>query len=85
MSVELGKRDKWFYMGVVELTEEIRKAGLTDKLNHFNDVLTGHQAPGGYGDPVLTDVKIDGRNCDIYHTNKKPGDSGNRIFIHIKE
>ena len=80
MSVEQGNRDKWFYMGVRELMEKIEEAGLTNKLRHFNDVLTGHRAPGGYGDPVLTDVSIDGRNCDIYHT----GNSANRIFIHIK-
>lgn len=79
------KRDKWFYKGVGDLEEEIEKAGLKDKLKHFNDILTGHEAPIGYGDPVLIDVVIDGRKCDVYHTDKKPTDSFHRIFIHIKE
>ena len=85
MSEEHGNRDKWFYMGVAELTEQVRKAGLIERLRPFNDVITGHEAPKGYGNPVLIDVQVDGRNCDIYHTDKKPSDTYNRIFIHIKE
>jgi len=64
---------------------EIKKAGVHESLRHFNDLLTGYEAPGGYGEPVLTDVVLDQRKCDIYHTDKEPNDSWHRIYIHIKE
>ncbi len=69
--------------------EEITKAAVYGKLNHFNDVMTGKQPPSpesDYGNnPVLADVKLDGHTCDIYHSDHKRGDSGHRIFIHIKK
>lgn len=79
-----GNSDRWFSKSGRELTEDIEKAGLKDRLKPFNDVLHGSNAPGGYGDPVLTNIEIDGRTCDIYHTDKKPGDSYHRIYIHTK-
>lgn len=82
MSLEQGG-DRW--KGVSFWTGEIKKAGVYDQLPHFNDLLTGREAPKGYGDPVLTDVILDGRKCDIYHTDKKPTDSYHRVFVHIKE
>lgn len=87
MPIETNERDKWFYKSVNELIDLIDKAGLTRKLRSFNDVLQGKEAPSrqGWGEPVLKDVEIDGRICDIYHTDKKQGDSGHRIYIHIKE
>ena len=63
--------------------EEINKAGLTNKLPGFTDVLTGIKPPGGYGEPVITDATLDGKLVDIYHTNAHGG-AGDRIFIHIK-
>lgn len=66
-------------------TSEIKKAGVYDQLRHFNDLITGKEAPKGYGEPVLIDVVLDGRKCDIYHTDKKPTDSYHRVFVHIKE
>ncbi len=77
------KSDIW--KGVDFWMTEIEKAGVKDKLNFFNDILTGKEAPAGYGDPELVDVVLDGRKCDIYHTDKERGDSGSRVFIHIKE
>ncbi|HAT73959.1 MAG TPA: hypothetical protein DCS08_03060 [Candidatus Moranbacteria bacterium] len=65
--------------------EEIKKAGVLDKLKFFSDVITENRAPLSYGDPVITDVVLDGVVCDIYHTDKKPNDTGCRIFIHKKE
>ncbi|PIR73922.1 MAG: hypothetical protein COU35_05100 [Candidatus Magasanikbacteria bacterium CG10_big_fil_rev_8_21_14_0_10_47_10] len=79
------RRDQWFWKSVAELKQLVEEAGLGDRLRHFNDVLIGHETPDGYGDPVLTDVTIDGRTCDVYHTDKKPTDTYHRIFIHIKE
>ncbi len=64
---------------------EIKKAGVLDRLRFFNDVITEKSAPQGYGEPVLTDVVLDGKKCDIYHTDKRPGDTWARIFIHTKE
>ncbi|MFH1631666.1 MAG: hypothetical protein ABIA47_01400 [bacterium] len=76
--------DVW--KGVSFWMEEIKKAGVYDQLRHFNDIITGKDAPKGYGDePVLEDVVLDGRKCDIYHTDKKPSDTYHRVFIHIKE
>ena len=65
-------------------TNEIIAAGVKNKLKPFNDVITGNNAPGGYGEPIVTDVILDGINCDVYHTDKNPNDSGHRIFIHKK-
>ena len=84
MDSERKNPDLW--KGVEFWTEEIRKAGVYDQLRHFNDVLTGKETPKGYGDePVLREVVLDGRLCDIYHTDKKPSDSFHRVFIHLKD
>lgn len=82
--MEQEKIELW-QKGVKFWIDEIKKAGVYGELRNFNDVLTGKQAPQGYGDPVLTDVKLDGKMCDIYHTDKKPSDTACRVFIHIKE
>ena len=71
--------------------EEIKKAGIFDKLGYFNSTETGNTPPRpelGFGDPILIDVILDGKKTDIYNT-----DSGNlknplmphRLFFHIKE
>lgn len=79
------KETKFWEKGVRFWIEEIKKAGVYEKLRYFNDVITGKFAPQGYGEPVLTDVELDGKMCDIYHTDKKPSDTCARVFIHIKE
>lgn len=66
---------------------EIDQAGLLDKLPFFNDVITESRPPhsdAGYGEPLLTDVVLDGKNVDVYHTDWNGG-SWHRVFIHIKE
>lgn len=73
------------WKGVAFWTDEIQKAGVYEQLRHFNDVITGKEAPQGYGEPVITDVVLDGKKCDIYHTDKKRSDTFHRVFIHIKE
>ena len=65
--------------------KEMDQAGLIEKLRPFNDLITGKDAPQSYGEPVLTDVILDEKKCDVYHTDKKPTDSYHRVFIHIKE
>ncbi|MDE1970867.1 MAG: hypothetical protein KGI50_04825 [Patescibacteria group bacterium] len=81
------EKSKDVWKGTKFWTDQIKDAGVYNKIKHFNDVITGKEAPHpqGYGDPVLTDIVLDGKRCDIYHTDKKPGDSGHRIYIHIKE
>lgn len=79
------ERSKEIWKGVGFWAEEIKKAGVYERLRHFNDVLTGREAPKGYGEPVLTDIVLDGKNCDIYHTDKERDDSFHRVFVHIKE
>ena len=75
------------YKGTKFWTNEIERAGLTEKLRHFNDVVTENRPPAqnSYGEPVLTDVILDGKKCDIYHTDHEEGDNWHRIFIHIKQ
>ena len=73
------------WKGAAFWKEELKKAGLADSLRHFNDVLTGKEYRGGYGDPVLQDVVLDGKRCDVYHSDHKPEDTFHRIFIHFKE
>lgn len=72
---------------------EIERAGVKDKLNFFNDVITEKRPPNpgsGYN-LVLKDVILDGKKCDVYHTDQDElgnvirGNSWNRIFIYIKE
>ena len=79
------KQNKLWKGGTDFWTEEIKKAGVFDKLQFFSDVITENRAPSNYGDQVITDVMLDGILCDIYHTDKKPSDTGCRIFIHKKE
>ena len=85
MENKIGGNNPDIWKGVKFWTDEIRKAGVYNSLRCFNDVLTGKKAPQGYGEPVLEDVVLDGRKCDIYHTDKKRNDSWHRVFIHIKE
>jgi hypothetical protein len=67
-------------------TEQIQKAGLTDKLLPFNDVLVGNEAPAGNVEPMLRDVVLDGVKVDIYHWDYPAKDtSSNRIYIYRKE
>ncbi len=69
-------------------TEEIEKADLKNDLRFFNDVVTEKRPPhpdSNYGEPVLIDVILDGKKCDIYHSDKTDKDTWHRLFIHIKE
>lgn len=75
---------KQIWKGTDFWTEEIKKAGVLSSLRHFNDVIAANEPPGGYGEPVLRGVILDGKICDVYHTDKQPGDSGHRIYIHMK-
>jgi len=72
---------------------EIKNAGVEDKLLFFNDVVTEKKPPhneSGYH-LVLNNIILDGKNCDIYHTdqdeqgNSIEDKSNHRIYIHIKE
>lgn len=68
-------------------TEEIKKAGVYDKLKFFNDIVTEKRPPhpsAGYGNPIFTDVLLDGKNVDIYHSDHNGG-SWHRLFLHIKD
>ncbi|MFZ2522801.1 MAG: hypothetical protein WAW92_00240 [Minisyncoccia bacterium] len=76
-NVDLGR-------GTQDWTDEIKKSRVYEQLRPFNDVISGKEAPGGYGEPVLTDVVLDGITCDIYHSDKEDGDTTHRIFIHKK-
>lgn len=83
---ELPEQNVW--RGVNFWTEEIKKAGLLDNLRFFNDIITEQRPPNpesGYGNPVLTDVILDGKKVDIYHTDKNDSDIYHRLFLHIKE
>ena len=69
-------------------TEEIKKAGILKDLNFFNDVIVEKRPPhsdSGYGDPILTDIILDGKKTDIYHCDKNKHDTGHRVFLYIKE
>jgi hypothetical protein len=66
---------------------EIKQSGLLDALLFFNDVITERRPPhidANYGEPLLTDVVLDGKKTDVYHTDWNGG-SWHRIFIHLKE
>ena len=76
--------------GVAFWRGELEKTADFKKLSFFNDVLTSKRSPEGYGKPVLVDVILDGKKCDVYHTDmdgqeKLPNQSGNRVLIHFKE
>lgn len=81
------------FRGTSFWTDEIEKAGIKNQLSFFNDVITEKRPPhaeAGYH-LVLKDIILDGKSCDIYHTDqdengdKIKGHTWHRIFIHIKE
>jgi hypothetical protein len=80
------------WKGTAFWTEEIKKVGVYDQLLYFNDVVTEDSSPHAESNYhlVLTDVILDGRKCDIYHTdqdengNRIKNHSFHRIFIHKK-
>ncbi|MFA6273945.1 MAG: hypothetical protein WC662_02185 [Candidatus Paceibacterota bacterium] len=74
-------------------TKEIKKAGVESRLLHFNDVIIEKTPPhpeSGYH-LVLSDVLLDGKHCDIYHSDQdENGDkirnkTYHRLFLQIKE
>jgi len=69
-------------------TDEIEKAGVKDKLRFFNDVVVEKRPPhpeSGYKAPVLIDVILDGKKCDVYHSDHDEEDTWHRLFIYTKE
>ncbi|MBU0612041.1 hypothetical protein KKA39_00040 [Patescibacteria group bacterium] len=81
------EKNKENWRGAGFWVKEIEKAGLKDKLRFFNDVVVEKRAPHSgtsYGDPVLTDVMLDGQKCDVYHSDHSDRDTWHRIFIHLK-
>lgn len=68
--------------------KELEKAGKLSSLSFFNDVIIENRAPhpeSGYGRPVLTDIILDGRKSDVYHSDSQERQTYHRLFIHIKE
>ena len=85
-NLNIQKQEIW--KGTQFWTDEIEKSGLRDRLRFFNDVIIEKRPPhpdANYGEPVLVDVVLDSKKCDIYHTDKTDKDHWHRIFIHIKE
>jgi hypothetical protein len=85
------KNEVW--KGIEFWSNQIKKAGVYEKLAHFNDVIVEKEPPqpeSGYS-LILSDIILDGKHCDIYHTdqdsngNKIRNNSYHRIFIHIKD
>ncbi len=83
---------EFVWKGTEFWTKEIDGAGVKDKLSFFNDVVTEKRPPhpeSGYH-LVLKDIMLDGKPCDIYHTdqdengNQIRGHTWHRIFIYIK-
>lgn len=73
--------------GISFWVDKIEEAGLTGQLRFFNDLIAEKRPPhpdAGYGEPVLTNVKLGDKMCDVYHTDHTKGDSWHRLFIHIK-
>ena len=67
-------------------TEALQKAGVFDKIPYYSDLMTFDHPPhpdSHYGEPVVRDVIIDGKTCDIYHSDQKGG-SAARVYVHIK-
>ena len=72
---------------------EIKKAGVFERLVFFNDVVTEKipPHPGSGYHLVLNDITLDGKKCDIYHTDQDENGekikrhSWSRILIYIKE
>jgi len=80
--------EKIIIKGTQFWTSALEKVGLKDQLGHFNDVITEARPPhpdSGYGEPVLVDIILDGKLCDVYHTDHEDSDHWHRLFIHIKE
>ena len=70
----------------------IEVADTGNKLTHFNDVVTGRDAPPPEQAKhlVLEYVTLGGRLCDVYHwdqdqNGKIRNASGHRVFVHIKQ
>lgn len=83
-----GKEKESVWKGQKFWSNELEKAGVKDKLKFFNDVVTEKRPPhsdGGYGEPILINVVLDGKKCDVYHSDHSDGDTWHRLFIHIKE
>jgi hypothetical protein len=85
------KNEVW--KGVEFWSNQIKNAGVYDKLAFFNDVFVEKKPPhteSGYN-LVLSNILLDGKHCDIYHTdqdsngNKIKDRTFHRVFIHIKE
>lgn len=77
---------KW--KGTEFWSKEIEAAGVMKKLKFFNDVVTEKRPPhpaSGYGQPVLTNIILDGKKVDIYHSDQDKKDTTHRVFLHIKE
>ena len=86
MDVEQTIHDE-VWKGTSYYISELKRAGVYDQLRHFNDVVGETRPPhpdANYGDPVLTDVILDGKKCDIYHSDHSDEDTFHRIFIHEK-
>lgn len=62
-------------------TDEIKKAGVFDKIPPFNDLITGKTKTSENISPVLENIKLGGKTVDIYHW----GEASGRIYIHIKD
>ena len=80
--------ENFIWKGTNFWKEEIKKAGVLKELKFFNDVITEPRPPhekSGYSKPVLTDIILDGKKTDIYHSDKTEDNTFHRIFIHIKE
>lgn len=90
MGFEESQKEK-IYKGTQFWKEAIERAGVKNKLQFFNDVITEQRPPHGDGyHLVLGDIVLDGKKCDIYHTDqningKIKGHYFARIFIHTKE
>lgn len=65
--------------GVQFWIDAIKTAGIYNKIPGFNDVLTGTSKPGNDVAPVLEDVQIADKICDVYHW-----EGASRIYLYIK-
>ncbi len=85
------KNEVW--KGAEFWSNQIKEAGIYGRLAHFNDVIVENKPPhpeSGYN-LILSDIILDGKHCDIYHTdqdsngNKIRNSSYHRIFIYTKD
>lgn len=84
----LNNNNNEVWKGLDFWTKELEQSGLKENLNFFNDVIVEKRPPNndsGYGEPVLLDVILDGKKCDVYHSDQNKNDTYHRLFIHIKE